>query len=110
MKIIVLYDLDREGDIMPKLLCSRCQVELKPVLNGVQVIEMASFGPYKLWQADEWGCPSCKVNIVAGFSRESIEHYEEGFKELLEAFKSNVSLLRLDFENSRQVSEFNTTK
>lgn len=42
-----------------KLLCSKCRIEYKPVHNVVLVVEYAAFGPYKLWEADEWACPSC---------------------------------------------------
>ena len=37
--------------------CAKCQVELHAVENGVYILEMADFGPYKLWNADKWGCP-----------------------------------------------------
>lgn len=70
---------------MPKLVCTKCQVELKPETNGVKVIEMASFGPYKIWNADLWKCRGCGLEIVSGFAHEPIaEHFQPTFPQELE--------------------------
>jgi hypothetical protein len=67
---------------MAKLVCVNCQTELQPFHSGVYVIEMASFGPYKVWAADLWKCHGCGMEVVSGFSEQPImEHYKEGFDE-----------------------------
>lgn len=52
------------------IVCSGCKVEFRCAKNGVEVVDYASFGPYKIWEADEWECPSCHVRIITGFSDE----------------------------------------
>lgn len=88
---------------MPKLVCVKCECEYKVELNGVGVVETASFGPYRLWNADLWKCPGCGAEVVAGFSGQGIEpmieHYEPGFKELLERMKEDWP--RVVYDNER---------
>jgi hypothetical protein len=88
---------------MPKLVCVKCQIELRPSVNGVTVIEMASFGPYKVWAADEWECPGCGQKIISGFSNEPIrqDHYADDFPQWLEheiERATKVSKVIWDFE------------
>ncbi len=49
-------------------VCSKCEVEFRPSKNGVEVVDYASFGPYKIWEADEWECPSCHTKVITGFA------------------------------------------
>lgn len=51
-------------------VCWACGIELRPKKNGVAMIEMASFGPAAIWDADLWHCPDCGVEIVVGFAQE----------------------------------------
>jgi len=48
-------------------VCVRCSRDMRPEKNGVVMLEMASFGPYKLWESDKWKCPSCGFEILIGF-------------------------------------------
>jgi predicted RNA-binding Zn-ribbon protein involved in translation (DUF1610 family) len=64
---------------MPKLVCVKCEVELKPETNGVRVAEMFNHNTqvYKVWSADKWKCPICGVEVVAGFGNYPLmEHFE----------------------------------
>ena len=73
---------------MRKAVCVPCQREYRPETNETYVVEMASFGPYKIWMADTWQCPQCHHQIVSGFGMNAIkEHYQEGFTDLLEELK-----------------------
>ena len=84
---------------MPKMVCVSCEVELKPQENGVLVIEMASFGAYKVWNADVWECPKCNHQTVAGFGNNPLhEHYEDGFAEYLDLAKTRASRIIYDKE------------
>jgi len=48
-----------------------------PETDGVGVLDVADFGPYKIWSADKWKCPKCGIEIVIGFGDEAIaEHYQ----------------------------------
>ena len=76
---------------MPKLICVKCQCELKPETNETTVVETAflrasaSPDPYKVWHADTWKCPGCGVEVVAGFGiKPVLEYFHEGFEEALE--------------------------
>ena len=76
---------------MPKLVCTKCEIELYPKKNEVYVVENAQFGPYKIWSADLWACPSCKFEIVAGFGQNPIaERYQEHFKQLLDRIEAGT--------------------
>lgn len=86
---------------MPKLVCVKCQTELKPETNGTLVVETASFGPYKVWNADTLKCPGCGVEIVADFpdypQRE--DHYTHDFPIWLEEELRNAR--RVVYDNER---------
>ena len=67
-----------------KPICANCEIEYRPEKNGIRVCEHASFGPYKIWQADLWKCPKCEHLLISGFGfNAESEHYMDGFKELL---------------------------
>lgn len=88
---------------MPKMVCSACEVQLVPSENGVILVEYASFGPYKAWEADEWKCPRCGHEIVAGFATNPfVEHWQEHFSEAMEQMKRIGRTIRHSFENARQ--------
>jgi hypothetical protein len=73
-------------------VCGRCQREMYPKTNGVIVIEHAKSipGPYKLWEADLWAYHGCDAEVVVGFAKFPIaEHFQPGFKTILEAAKQN---------------------
>ena len=88
----------------PFYVCAKCENkyvprltglgnEMKPKKNGVHVIEMADFGPYKVWLADLWICPKCGHKTIAGFGVEPLaEHYEEKFAKILEVAKASESV------------------
>lgn len=69
---------------MPKMVCTECAVELKPEKNGVYVAELFQNNSkiYKLWRADKWKCPGCKIEIVAGFAAMPVMEHFEGNIEL----------------------------
>ena len=72
-----------------KPVCVKCGLEMKPETNGVGVLDIADFGPYKIWDADKWKCPGCKYEIVTGFGREPIAvHYEEIFQRVVQDYGS----------------------
>lgn len=61
-------------------VCVACRVEMRPSENGVMVVEMASFGPYKMYEADMWQCPSCGWRGILGFAQEPFaEHFQPEF-------------------------------
>ena len=88
---------------MPKLVCTTCHCELKPETNGTVVVETASFGPYKVWNADTWKCPGCGVEIVAGFGENPIrqDHFREDFSSWLENVISKAT--RVEYDNERPI-------
>ena len=67
-------------------VCVKCQCEMKPEKNGVQVIEIAvDRKPYEIWDADKWKCPICGIEIMLGFSgRAWTNRAEAGFEANLE--------------------------
>ena len=77
-------------------VCVKCQVEMRPETNGVGVLDMASFGPYKIWDADKWQCPGCKYEIVVGFGSQALaEHYQqECFQHYIDRYEERGLLLK----------------
>ena len=73
---------------MPRPVCLHCRRFLKVKKNGVVIEEgmpltndqSGPWGPYKLWMADLWACPTCGVEIVMGFGHGPIsEHYKPDY-------------------------------
>jgi hypothetical protein len=59
-------------------MCATCGVEYCKEKSGVHVVEMASFGVYKIWLADLHKCPKCGHVLIAGFGGNALaEHYDE---------------------------------
>lgn len=85
---------------MPKLVCVACQTELKPETNGTLVIETATYGPYKVWDADTWKCPGCGVEIVAGFPDLPLrqDHFKPDFGAWLNRVIANSERVEYDHE------------
>lgn len=71
---------------MPKPICVKCETEYEIKKAGVTAEEMASFGGYKLWQADLLRCPKCRHEIITGFgSIPAAEHFQkERYQEVLD--------------------------
>ncbi len=86
---------------MPKLVCVTCHCELRPEINETTVVETASFGPYKVWDADTWKCPGCGVEIVAGFADRPLrqDHYAKDFVPWLKNLIAHSR--RVEYDNER---------
>lgn len=71
-------------------ICADCGIEMGTVEIGVNSIEMADFGPYKIWNSDVKECPICHHRILTGFGDGPMrEHFEDGFTSLLENTRKN---------------------
>lgn len=91
---------------MPKSVCAKCEVELRPETNGVIVAEMFMDNQkiYKLWESDLWKCPECGIEVVLGFGGMSfMEHYEGDINAKLEELRNNGR--RIIFDNERKGGE-----
>lgn len=83
---------------MPKPACAKCQRFLRPLQNGINVLEGKPvisgarpgtseehlWEPYKLWRADLWWCEGCGVEIITGYGvnpfMEDYRHGDENMK------------------------------
>jgi len=84
-----------------KLICQKCQCELRPVENGVRVIEMAGDPPkpYKIWHADLWGCRGCGLRVVNGFGHEPIaRNWQANFEDILEKERTYPGTIIYNYE------------
>lgn len=85
---------------MPKPACVACQRFLRPLRNGVRVLETKPtvsgakpgksedhlWDPYKLWQADLWHCEGCGVEIVTGWGQNpEMQDYRDTASSMREA-------------------------
>ena len=74
-------------------VCVKCQTEMRPETNGIGLLDMATFGPYKVWDADLYKCPSCGQEIVTGFGEGAVSHHiDEDFNQILEGYRSRTGL------------------
>ena len=76
---------------MPKMICGKCEVELKPETNGIIIAEMFQQNQkiYKLWEADLWKCPICGIEVVAGFAQYNFaEHHKDDCEKIVEEMKA----------------------
>ena len=81
---------------MPKLVCAKCECELKCEENGVVVADMfqGNTEVYALTEADLWKCPLCEFEIVAGFAFMHFAHYfHTDFKETLDKVKATTRII-----------------
>jgi DNA-directed RNA polymerase subunit RPC12/RpoP len=71
------------------IVCTMCNKRMHPN-SAVTAIEMADFGPYKLWHADEYECDKCGTRVLAGFAQRAYaEHFQSRFPELLKQAEAN---------------------
>ena len=74
-----------------KIAC--CGAFMTVKTQGISVLELASFGPYKLWSADAYECKICGTVVAAGFAeRAYAEHYQPDFQMQLERAKASDKL------------------
>jgi hypothetical protein len=64
-----------------KPVCVRCNIEFRPEKVGIEVLDMAEWGPYQLWNADLWKCPSCGIEIIPYFGDYGEHHNSLTFME-----------------------------
>lgn len=74
-------------------ICVQCHVEMKIKTIGVEVTEMICVyppQPYKIWNADLFQCPICKVEVIASFgNRPCAESFQDDFESKVVFAKSN---------------------
>ena len=79
-------------------VCVKCEVDMRPEMNGVGLLDMADYGPVKVWDADLWKCPKCGIEVVAGFGSNAIvHHFEDTFQWRLDSYENNARLIRSHF-------------
>jgi len=86
---------------MDKLVCVKCEKELKPYKSGAYLVEMFQSNSeiYKIWQCDIWQCPVCKVKIVSGYGGNPIrQHFDLDCKQYLETIKTDGATIVYNYE------------
>jgi hypothetical protein len=91
---------------MPRIICCRCAVELRCDKNGVPAVELAEFGPYRIFGSDRWKCPICEYTVLAGFSAEWHEHYEEHFDAALNLVRQNEDTVEFGIAYTKEEMAF----
>ena len=65
---------------IPRAICGECNVEMRPVKNGVDIEMLLSDGqPYYKIQADLYGCSRCDKTMFVGFGHPFAQHFELGY-------------------------------
>jgi hypothetical protein len=62
------------------ILCG-CGRFMRVKKNGVTVEELFEDGsPYRLFDADLWGCEECGAEVISGFAQQPLaEHYQPSY-------------------------------
>ena len=77
-------------------VCVPCEIEMRVHEVGVAVLEMASFGPYKLWMADMMKCPHCGHEAITRYAdRPVAEHYQSGFEQQLAQTRAECRVIEV---------------
>lgn len=71
-------------------ICVPCERETIIEKNGVVVCIHAPFGPYQLYRADLWLCPTCDNPFLKFANQPFAEHFQPGFAEELEKVEYHV--------------------
>lgn len=69
---------DRRYVVSNKPICVKCERELEKVRSGVKVVEMFQGNKeiYRVWNADKYRCPTCKIEAVIDFAgRPLAQHF-----------------------------------
>lgn len=86
---------------MPRLICRKCETQLKPKENGVKVVELFQNNQkvYKIWDADLWHCLICGFEVVAGFGESPMmEHYQGDIKKVVAELEEKGKTIIYDKE------------
>lgn len=92
----------RGNDVSHRPVCTKDEVEYRPHLNGVQVVDYSDNGPYMIWEADEWKCPTCGNRIIVGFGNKAQRHHESDFRVTLTRVEAATKTHRRNFESKAQ--------
>ena len=89
-----------------KMICQKCQCELRPVENGVRVIEMAGDPPepYRLYSADLWGCKGCGFKVVTDFGK-PWSQFDKDFDEALEKARAFPGTIVYNYERPQMTPD-----
>ncbi len=63
-----------------KPVCVKCNVNLIRERSGVEVLDLAGFGPYFLISGDLFRYPGCGLEIIDGFADRGTYHHQESLK------------------------------
>ncbi len=66
------------------IVCTKCQIEMRPVKNGFLAVSMSSFGRYQLFSSDKWACAGCGAEVLLLANGPMGEHIQPGFAETCE--------------------------
>jgi len=90
---------------MPRIVCVTCWCEFRLETSGTTVVEMASSGPYKVWDGDTWKCPGCGVEVVCGFGSDPVreDHYAGDFGPWLTQYLKHARRVEYDYERPQHV-------
>lgn len=87
-------------------VCAKCQIELRPLTNGIVALSMTTTGPYEIYSADLWHCPGCGWQGVFGASPQpTARHHDVGFDKLLETAERNRTVIPY-WLNRREQNEY----
>lgn len=61
---------------MARPVCTTDEVEMICTKNGVGLLTMIAFGPYVMFEADEYTCPTCSHRVIVGQSAQGVYQHE----------------------------------
>jgi len=97
--------IKRANMLYHRPVCVKCQVDMKPEKNGVGLLDMAEFGPYKVWDADLWKCPECGCEVVVGTGMHAVSHHhDDNFDKICNGYRRYTQLIPVWANSPKKVA------
>ena len=88
--------------MISKPICVKCEIEMSMIRSGVNVAEMFRGNEiYKVWKADLWECPICKVQVTSGYGSMPLAHH---FQDDISKYKNDIDIRA--FEKVKDAKQF----
>lgn len=97
---------------MPRIICSKCNLQMSVVRVGVYVVDMFLDPPqpYRIYSGDLYKCTGCDTEMVSGLAANPIAtHHEDKFEEVLKDINENGIVVRC-YENVRDSRKARKTR
>lgn len=73
---------------MPVIVCTNCNLQMRPKKIGLPLELMTTDGPYQLYMSDKFFCENCGHEVAAGIGKPLAEHFEADYAAHRESYNT----------------------